>query len=325
MSTTLMSQLMKDKALADPFRRTTEQAEEYAKLEAAFNAEAKESWHDPMWKRQVAADFESVLDYFFRFENSFGAYLPFKTYGEFDRPISRKRRGLKVFETARGGEVNESQLNDDIFEYSRSTLAWHVSEFIPKLRANFGYQLTELAALAAQKMDAEVNRRILAMMQAAVPPTSPYYVASAGLTNSELSAAVRDVTDAWKPNGTTPMQVTILGRAAMIDRVGDLTPTFSPIATEEIRQRGFVGRYKGAQVMVLNNYHDEDGSTIMPANELWVLGGTVGEFGQFGGTEVKLWDENSTDYSHVRAMTTVGGVVYDPAQCRRVTDASISA
>lgn len=323
MTTTTAYALIKSK-VDDPMGRTTAQAAEYAALEKKFNEEAKENWYSPEWRRQVATDFATVLDYGFRYEAFFGNYVPFKTYGEFDRPMIRKRRGLKVFETARGGEVNESQIRDEVFEYSRSTLGWHVSEFTPKLQANFGYQLTELASLAQLKMEAEAQRRILAMCQAAIPSTSPYYVSSVGLTNGELSAAVRDVTDAWKPDGVTPMAVTVIGRAAMIDRVGDLTPTFSPVATEEIRQRGFVGRYKGAQVAVLHNYIDEDGKAFMPANELWVLGGTAGEFGQFGGTTVKMWDEDRVDYTHIRSTTAVGGVIHDAPQLRRIVDSSVT-
>jgi hypothetical protein len=75
-------------------------------------------------------------------------------------------------------------------------------------------------------------------------------------------------------------------------------------AFEEIRQRGFVGTYKGANVLVQQQYTDEDGLEYINANELWVLGGTAGKFAIYGGTQVKSWDENTVDYRHYRARET---------------------
>lgn len=309
----------------DSWGRDREAAAAAKELAAKLDAEARENWDNETWHRQVAADLASSLDYGFVFENLFSSYIETETVGEFDRVILRERRGLKVFYTSRGGYIDESQLRNEMWELPRDTMGFHVSEHIDKLRANFSETIADLASLGQARLEAEVNRRILSLAQSAIPSSSSYYVASAGLAKAEVDASVRQVRDAIKPDGTGAVPVTILGRASMIDKMADLLPTFAPIAVEEVRQKGFLGHYKGAQVVVVRNYADEDGKSFLPGNELWVMGGTAGKFAMYGGLTVKSWDENTVDYRHYRARKDVGGLLHHPEQLRRIVDASEAA
>jgi hypothetical protein len=323
---TTAKQLIQHNASFDPWGRNSNRAklEENKELASKLNQEARENWDNEAWHRQVAADIASTLDYGFTFDNMFSAYIDTETVGEWDRVILRERRGMKVFYTSRGGYIDESQIRTEEWELPRDTLGFHVSEHIDKLRANFATQITDLTTLGQARMEAEVNRRILTLAQTAVPTTSPFYVATAGLTQANLDAAISGVRDTIQPNGVGMPPVTIVGRAAMIDKVASFLPTFAPTAVEEIRQRGFIGRYKGAQVVVLNRYTDEDGLSYTPANELWVFGGTMGKFALYGGTQVKSWDENTVDYRHYRARKDIGGLINHPEQVRRIVDSSVT-
>jgi hypothetical protein len=69
----------------------------------------------------------------------------------------------------------------------------------------------------------------------------------------------------------------------MVDQISDFTG-FSSEALEEIRMRGRLGTYRGCNVVQITNFTDEDGESYIPANELWVFGGTVGKFALFGST-----------------------------------------
>ena len=298
---------------------------EAKELAGKLDQEARDNWDSEAWHRQVAADLASSLDYGFVFENLFSNYIETETVGEFDRVILRERRGLKVFYTSRGGYVDESQLRNEMWELPRDTLGFHVSEHIDKLRANFSETIADLATLGQSRLEAEVNRRILTLAQSAITSSSPYYVATAGLSATDLNHAVRQVRDAIKPDGVGAIPVTIIGRAAMIDKMADIIPTFSPVAIEEVRQKGFLGHYKGAQVIVIRNYADEDGNSYLPGNEMWVMGGTAGKFAMYGGLTVKSWDENAVDYRHYRARKDVGGLIHHPEQLRRIVDSSETA
>lgn len=325
-ATTTAKSLIVSHAALDPWGKKAnfDAIEQHKELANKLNVEARENWSNEAWHRQVAADIASTLDYGFTFNNLFSAYIQTENVGEFDRVTLRERRGMKVFYTSRGGYIDESQIRTELWELPRDTLGFHVSEHIDKLRANFAENITDLTSLGQLRMEAEVNRRILTLAQTAVPTTSPYYVATSGLARTELDAAITAVRDSIQPNGVGPVPVTIVGRAAMIDKIADFVPQFSPIANEEVRQRGFLGTYKGAQVVVLNRWTDEDGISYTPANEIWVFGGTMGKFALYGGTVVKSWDENTVDYRHYRARKDIGGLVNHPEQVRRIVDSSVT-
>lgn len=325
MTTTTAKDFIAAQGKLDSWGRNREAAAEYKALAAKLDQEARDNWDSEAWHRQVAADLATSLDYGFQFENLFSQYIQTDAVGEFDRIIIRERRGLRVFYTSRGGYIDESQLRTEHWELPRDTLGFHVSEHIDKLRAGFSETIAALAALGQTRMETEVNRRILSMAQAAIPSGSPNYVASAGLSKAEIDAAIRQVRDSIKPDGAGPVPVTVMGRASMIDKIVDFLPTYSPTALEEVRQRGFLGTYKGAQLIVVRNYVDEEGEAFLPGNELWVMGGTAGRFVTYGGLTIKSWDENTVDYRHYRARRDIGGLINRPEQLRRIVDASESA
>ncbi len=323
---TTASALIASQHTLDPWGRNANRAamEEHKALHAKLNQEARDNWDNESWHRQVAADLASSLDYGFVFNNIFSQYIETVNVGEFEQVYIKERRGMKVFYTSRGGYIDESQLRTEQWELPRDTLGFHVSEHIDKLRADFATQIGELATKGEARMEAEVNRRVLTLAQTAIPSTSPYYIATSGLTATILNTAIRQVRDALQPDGSGPVPVTVIGRAAMVDKIADFVPAFSPIAIEEVRQRGFVGTYRGANVLVQQQYVDEDGLNYINANELWVLGGTAGKFAIYGGTQVKSWDENTVDYRHYRARRDIGGLVHHPEQMIRIVDSSVT-
>jgi len=326
---TKVNDLIRASASMDPFGRPTrETIDEYNRLKASLNEEARENWDDDRWHREVAAVLASRLDYGFQFENLFGSYFQVSSVGEFDSVELTERRGLKVFYTSRGGYIEESQLKTERWTLPRDTIGFHVSEHDDKLRANFAETIEAMVGLAEQRLDAEVNRRMFNLLQAAIPNVSPYYVASTGLTSAELNEAIRDVGDSVKPSGAGRAPITIIGRAAMIDSVSDIIGSgagnFTEAAAEELRARGMVGVYRGANVVRVFNYTDENNDSYIPANELWVFGGNVGQFAFYGGMQTKSWEENTVDYRHYRGRRDIGGLIHHPEQARRIVDSSVT-
>lgn len=304
------------------FSGTPEQVQEYKELAAALNEQARDNWDNPEFHRQVAADLASELDYGFTFENLFSTYFSTETVGEFDRVILKERRGLKVYYTARGGHVDETNLRTETWELPRDTLGFHIRESEDKLRANFADEISAVANLGKDRLNAEVNRRIFNTLQAAVPNGSAQYVSGAGMDKSALDDMIREVKDSIKPNGMGPVPVTIAGRASMVDQISDYTG-YADEALEEIRLRGRLGVYKGCNIVQIQNFTDEDGMSYIPNNELWVFGGNVGKFALYGDLRVKTWNEHTVDYQHYRAVKDIGGLVHHPEQARRFIDTSV--
>jgi len=297
--------------------------EEQKVLAAKLNQEARENWSNPAWHQQVAADIADALDYGFTFENSFGQYIRQVNLGFTDRYVIKERRGIKVFWTSRGGYIDESQLVSERWEVPRDTLGFHVSEHEDKLQINFSETIQEMVNLGNQRMDAEVNRRILSLATAAVPAGSDSYVTTAGLTKDVLDQAIREVRDQIRPTGGNPVPVTVIARPVMMDAISDF-PGYAFEALEEIRLRGRLGTYRGANLQELRHFTDEEGLDFAPANEVWVLGGEAGVFINYGGVKVKAWTENTVDYQHWRARKDVGGLIHKPNMVRRIIDTTVA-
>lgn len=330
MSINTLEDLLAARKAAGPFRRDPEALAEHKRARAALNAEAQANWHDETWHREMARLISERLDYGFEFNNLFSTYFEVENVGEFDVVTVEERRGLKVFWTARGGYIDESQLTTDRWELPRDTVGFHVSEFVDKLRKGYAETLEELITLAEQRLEAEVNRRMLQMLQTAIPSSSDYYVdATTGLTKAMLDTAVMEVADNILPNGQSQMPVTILGRAPMMNAISDVVTDaaalFDPEATSEIRRLGRLGAYRGANVVRIQNYTDEVDVSFIPRNELWVFGGNVGKFVKYGGMQTKTWDENTADYRHYRGRMDCGGLIWRPEAARRIVDGTIDA
>lgn len=310
----------------NPFGFTPEALEaneEYRALAAELDEEAREQWYNPEWHRQVAQDISDSLDYGFTFDNFFSTYFLTQQVGEFDRVVLRERRGMKAYWTARGGEIDETYLTTEKWELPRDTIGFHVREHDDNLRAGFAEQLSSIITLGQARLECEVNRRIFSLLTAAIPNSSDYYVTGAGMDAADLNGMIAEVKDSIKPNGQGPVPVTVIGRSSMTDQISDF-PGFSEEAKEEIRTRGRLGIYRGANIVTINNWTDEDGESYLPANELWVFGGTVGKFAAYGGLLTKTWQENNIDYTHYRARKDAGGLVHHPEQARRFVDSSVT-
>lgn len=325
MSMTAVKSLARNRAAAASWGGSSEaELQAYNEAKQALNKLAGERWDDPEFHRQVAADIQSVVDYGFTHESLFGNYFNVDQVGFEDRVILRERRGLKVFFTSRGGYIEESQMRDETWELPRDTFGFHVSEHLDKLKVNFADTIEDLVVHGTNRMEAEVYRRALSLMQAAIPSGSSYYVSAAGLQKADVDRELREVADSIKPDGTGFVPITIMGRSQMIDQILDFDHGFDPETNHEIRLRGQLGVYRGANLVKLHNYLDEDENAYVPANELWVFGGNVGKFALYGDSQVKTWDENTVDYRHYRARRDMGGLVHHPEQARRFVDTSIT-
>lgn len=326
MTQTAIPEFIRQRSAFSPWRTRGADGDTRA-LAAKVDEEARDNWEEPAWRAQVKADLQETLDYGFESQTLFDTYIEVVSVGEFERVIERERKGLKVYSTALGGRIYESQITEEVWELPRDQMGFHVSEMTDKLRSGFSTTIADLTDKGTMRMDAEANRRLITLAQTAVPSTSAYYSSGVGLAKSDLDDMLRGVQDAIKPDGRGPVPVTIMGRSAMVDYITEFAgysnqPIYGDAALEEIRQKGYLGTYKGATVISLRNYADEDGVSYLDSNELWVLGGRGGKFAFYGGTQVKFWDENEVDYSHLRARRSVGGLLWHPEQFRRYIDTS---
>jgi len=300
---------------------TREEREEYQNLVNAVNEEARDNWDNRDWRQERAADIRDSIEYNFESESLFREYINYRNLNFEDRRIIRQTRGLKAFWLARGGYIEESQLRTSEFELPRDMIGFHVSEQEDKLRINFAETSAELVRLGTLRLEAELNRRLIQLMEAAVPSGSPFYISGAGLGQTAVNGALDAIADMGGGQGGGP--VTLLGRQTMTGQITNFSG-YSNETLEEIRQRGRLGIYRGANIQTVTNFLDDDNVPYLPANELWVLAGNAGEFNTFGGLLFKESTEDLNWYWHYVARRDVGGMIMFPWRIRRIVDTSIT-
>lgn len=307
----------------DSFSRSVEDRQALRQRCEALSAEARENWEDPQWRRLMAQAITQAIYYGFETENVLDLMSIVERVPEDGRIFMKETRGMRAFWTAKGGYIEASTLQTDVTELVRDMIGFHVYEFEDKLRNNFAETQATLIELGGQRLEAEIQLRVLRTFQAALPNSSPYYVQGAGLSLTALDTAINQVFDE-----TLDGNVVIIGRRAMTGQIVDQLTTggytnFLPTSNEDFLRRGVIGTYKGATIATLKNFRDDQDVSFFPQNELYVVGRDASKFGFWGGPLSKEWTDNNW-YWHYVARQDFGGGVFRPERLRRIVDTSLA-
>jgi len=305
------------KTYIDNYGRTSEERAKAMDLIEKVNAEARANWNDPDWRRAMAAVITQSILEGFTYETFYDQLISMERVGFDDRVILEEETGLTVFFIAKGGHIEASAMVSESMELPRDTLGFHVYEFEDKMQSNFAKSASQLRNLAVRRLDWAVNKQVKALIEAGITSGSDYYVSGASLGQTALNTAIREVRDESLTGG-----ITIYGRSTMVDQIADFTG-FSNEALEEIRMRGRLGTYRGASVVQVRNWKDEEGDSFIPANELYVVGQDAGQFAMYGGLKFKEYSENDNWYWHYIGRQDFGGALTHTERIRRFVDTSI--
>lgn len=312
----------------DKFGRSSEERDEFRATIAAANAEAFAKWDDQQWRKEMAAEMTETIYRGFQHENLLSELAVVENAGFNDRVFVKEVRGLRAFWVARGGYIEASTLHSEVMEIPRDTIGFHVSDFEDKIMTNFSETQANLVDLGVQRLDAEVNQRVLRLFQAAIPSSSPYYVTGSNVAANlgSVNHALRQVRDASRQR-----QVSIVGRNTMVDQIIDgLTQTntfggFLPSTNEQMVATGLLGSYRGAQIISFTNWLDDEDVSFFPANEMYVVATDASKFAFWGGLMSKEFTEDDAWYWHFLARRDFGGVVHRPDRIRRFVDTALTA
>jgi len=311
----------------DPYGRDIEERKALREARDKLNEIAAKNWDDPAWRREMAQEMTETIFEGFTHENLL-ALLAEVENAPFDgRVFVKEVRGLRAFWVARGGHIEASTLKAQVMEIPRDTIGFHVYDFEDKLRTNFSETQTTLIDLGIQRMDAEINQRVLATFQAAIPSSSAFYLTTSGVDLGTVNTALREVRDESKT-----FEITIIGRSTMTEQfIDQLLGTtnngsgFIPETNEAMIQRGVLGVYRGARIVTLKNYEDDNDVSFFPANEMYIMSRDASKFAFWGGLLSKEYVEQDNWYWHFLARRDFGGVVHRPARARRYVDSNLAA
>lgn len=290
----------------------------------ALSAEAKANWYDPAWRSAMSQALTAAIYEGFTTENLLDLLSVVERVGETDRIFVKEVRGLRAFWTARGGYIEASNLRTDVAELQRDMIGFHVYEFEDKLQNNFGETQATLIDLGQQRLEAELNRRVLSVFQAAIGVGHASLVQVNGLNLAALDAAIDAVMDS-----TLDDNVVVVGRRTMIGQLVSLLTSsgnysmFMPNVNEDLMRRGVLGQYKGATITTLKNYRDDESVPFWPANELYVVGRDASKFGFWGGPKSMQWTDHNWYWNYQTRQDFGGGVFY-PEKLRRIIDNNLA-
>lgn len=313
------------KEMIDLFGRNLQERAEIKALKKKIDIEAAENFDDRKWRKSMAATMTEAVYMGFEHINLLPLMSTVENVGFDDRITIKETRGLRAHWVARGGYIEDSELWAEVFELPRDTVGFALTEFEDKIKVNFSETQSTIINLGMQRLDAAINQRFFATLQAAVPSGSPYYFTGAGFSLGGLTLGMRYVRDA-----TLDGNITIVGRATMTDQIIDAIvganngAGFLPQTNEELLRRGVLGAYRGANIVTLKNHKDDDDISFFPANELWVIGQDASRFAYFGDLLFKESLEEDNWYWHYRTRRDFGGVVHHPERLRRLIDTSIT-
>jgi hypothetical protein len=302
------------KKMVDSFGRSLEENKQRAEIMEKANEEARANWDNPQYRAEFAAELTESILLGFEYETLVDRWMETERTDFNGRIFVREASGLKAFYMARGGYIEASELVSEISEVPRDMIGVHVWEFEDKFLTNFAESAQTLRDLAIQRMDAEINRRIHTVLTEAIPATSPFYVATPGVSKPAVDAAIRAVRDSSRSG-----EVVIVGRPTMVDQITDFDG-FGEETLEEIQRRGVLGQYRGATIVSLRNYKDEEGVPYLPGNEMWIMSRDTGKFAFFGGLKSKEFMELDNWYWHYLARRDTGVLVHHPERARRLID-----
>lgn len=318
---------MANGVLLDPYGRSDDERKALREKIALVNRDAAENWDNPTWRREMAQEMTETIYEGFDHENLLGLMAEVENAPFDGRVFVKEVRGLRAFWVARGGYIEASTMRAQVMEIPRDTIGFHVTEFEDKLRTNFAETQSTLVDLGIRRLDAEVNNRVLSTFQAAIPDTSPYYIDDSGVSLAALNTALREVRDESKV-----FDLAIVGRSTMTDQIMDELlgasyngSGFLPETNEQLVQRGVLGTYRGAKIITLRNFQDDEDVSFFPANEMYVIARDASKFAFWGGLMSKEYVEDDNWYWHYLARRDFGGVVHRPERARRIVDTSLSA
>lgn len=303
---------------------TPEERKLYREKIEAITEDARSNFQDPAWQTEMANVIQQQIIWGFESNNILDYLTTVDYVGPFDRATVSEVRGMRAFWTSVGGYIEESTINEEVFEIRRDRIGFHVSEYMEKVQANFGVTQAQLIDLGQKRLTSNINIGVLRAFQAAIPSSSPYYTSSAGVSLNTVNELVREVRD------ETDAPVSIVGRTPAIGHLIDSITNastytgFTPNVNEDLMARGVIGKIAGANVVELQHYRDDLNKPFFPANELWVVGQDASKFAFWGGPLTRTWIEQDNWFWHYVYSQDFGGIVWRPQRLRRLVDTTLS-
>lgn len=299
-----------------------EEREELREVKERLNADAKANWGDSEWQRETAAEITRLINVGFQNENLLDLLANVQTADDGDTISVEELSGVDVHWVAPGGRIEESVWDDRDFELTPDRVAFHLSALVEKIRSNFFRQQQTIVDGGIASLNAAINARVLALYRAGT---------QGGNSASTSSVAIADVNNAVTVvrDASLADNVTIVGRGTMVDQIFDLLVgqnNFAPATQDTLIRNGYMGTYRGANLVKLKNYTDSTKTSYFRANEMYVVGADAAEVGLWGNLATDTWQDPGVNNArwHFEGLRKAGFALTNSDRVFRITDTSLA-
>ena len=170
-----------------------------------------------------------------------------------------KIREVKAYWVAKGGQVHQSNVNDEEVEFTIDRVASAPTVDISILRNGDIYRLTDMETWAADAIRKQLNRRAINVVSEAVPSGNVVTATGGSLTADALNEAIAIIED-------KDMAVKyIVLRGARFNDMRDWD--LDPVTQRELLEKGIIKLYAGASI-IKNAAADPDEVLLVPDEEV---------------------------------------------------------
>ena len=170
-----------------------------------------------------------------------------------------KIREVKAYWVAKGGQVHQSNVNDEEVEFTIDRVASAPNVDISILQNGDIYRLTDMETWAADAIRKQLNRRAINVISQAVPADNIVTATGGSLTDTALNEAIALIEDK-----DLAVKYLVLRGARFNDmRDWDL----DPVTQRELLEKGIIKLYAGASI-IKNAAADAAEVLIVPDEEV---------------------------------------------------------
>ena len=172
-----------------------------------------------------------------------------------------KIKEVKAYWIAKGGQVHQSNLNDEEVEFTIDRVASYPTVDISVLQNGDLYRLTDMETWAADAIRKQLNRRAINIISAAAPEANTVTATGGALTSGALNEAIAIIEDK-----DLAVKYLVLRGARFNDMRGDGFD-LDPVTERELMEKGIIKVYAGASI-IKNAAADPDEVLLLPDEDI---------------------------------------------------------
>lgn len=207
-----------------------------------------------------------------------------KKRGLNEKVVYKKRGKFRAYQITHGGYVPKSRIFHDNVTVQPDIFAVRPACDLLQLEVGNIHTVAELREGAREALLNLYNRHIFGAIREATSQAGVNYVkcvnANLEITKQSLNEALRMVAKHGTP--------TILGTYGALAPIADFEG-YSEDTKREIEMTGKLGKYRGANIVVLDEMENEDGIQVMNDNEIFIVvekAGHIDDFGELRNREI---------------------------------------